>query len=102
MKNAKKPDPWKKLERNEKVTVQTTYDRARYWRNVDTWNRQHWDGRVFRARVKKSWRRGALVQVNIGAGFVYARIYRDEEGKTWVRGWDTDEARAMMVSEALL
>ena len=89
----------KKLERGEKVTVWTTTDRWRNWSSADSRNKT---GRIVRGRAVQSWRNGgALVRVRVGKGWALQRIFHREEGKIWVRGWDTDEAKAFAVTEAL-
>lgn len=94
-----------KLARGEKVTVWTTLDRVRYWKvspQVRAEREVSKTSCVRRGRVVKPWRRGAQVKILFDdGGWVYERIYRDEEGKIWVRGWDTEEALAMIVGEAL-
>lgn len=86
------------LERGQRVTVRVTTDRWRFWRNADSWS-----GRVYaaRARVVRSQARDALVRIDVGEGYAIQHVFRREEGTTWVRGWDSEEARAFEVVEGL-
>lgn len=105
MKNTPKPNLGKSLAHGEKVTVRTTLDRVRYWKlspEVQAERDRALNLTVIRGRVHKLWRRGAAVKLSFAdGGFVYDRIFRRDEGTVWVRGWDTEEALAMIVGEAL-
>lgn len=105
MKNASKPNLGKKLVQNEKITVRTTLDKVRYWKvspEVRAERDRALNPTVMRGRVHKPWRRGASVKLSFAdGGFVYERIFRRDEGTVWVRGWDTEEALAMIVAEGL-
>lgn len=93
------------LAQGEKVTVWTTFDKIRYWKGsveIDRLRDPRRPSAVLRGRVRKPWRRGAHVRLTVSdGGFVDERIYLPDEGKLWVRGWDTEEALAMIVGEAL-
>jgi hypothetical protein len=106
VKNVAKPNLGKNLAQGEKVTVRTTLDRVRYWKaslQVNVERRQAPSRScVQRGRVVKPWKRGAQVKLLFpDGGWIYERIFRRDEGTVWVRGWDTEEALAMIVGEAL-
>lgn len=100
MKNVPKQNLGRMLVQGELVTVKTEFESTRFWRGVPG-NTQTRLGSVFRGRVHKPWRRSALVKMPVGKGYVIERIERRDEGTRWVRGWDTEEALAMFVAEAL-
>jgi hypothetical protein len=105
VKNVAKPNLEMKLARGEKVTVRTTLDRVRYWKaspQVRAERALSLHPCVQRGRVVKPWKCGAQVKLLFAdGGWVYERIFRRDEGTVWVRGWDTEEALAMLVAEAL-
>lgn len=81
------------LKRGDRITVV-----------VETWDGEAptptWGRQLFRARV--TWTgRGLVNYVNIDGGQVGKVVRRRDEGRTWARGWDGEDADALRATYLL-
>lgn len=71
---------------------------------VETWDGEAptstWGRQLFRARVTRTGR-GIVTYVNVDGGQAGRAVRRRDEGRTWARGWDGEDADALRATYLL-